>query len=137
MKKCIFCLAAMIIGAGALFGQVSTGTITGYVRDSSDAVIVNAKVSIVHQATSERRETMTNERGEFNAPFMRRGEYTVTVTMAGFQGQTIRNIELAVDQTLRLPFVLQPGVVEQSIEVTAGAPLVDASTSSLGQVIDN
>ena len=32
---------------------------------------------------------------------------------------------------------LQPGVVEQSVEVTAAAPLLDASTSSLGQVIDN
>ncbi len=137
MKRCVLFAAALLAVAGALFGQVSTGTITGYVRDSSEAVIVNAKVSIVNQDTSEHRDTMTNERGEFSAPFIRRGVYTITVTIAGFQGQTIRGVELAVDQTLRLPFVLQPGVVEQSIDVTAGAPLVDASTSSLGQVIDN
>ncbi len=44
---------------------------------------------------------------------------------------------LAVDQTVNLPAVLQPGAVEQTIEVTAGAALIDSSTSSLGQVIDN
>jgi hypothetical protein len=117
--------------------QVSTGTITGYVHDSSDAAIVGAKVSIVQQATSERRETVTNDRGEFSAPFLRRGEYSVTVTSAGFKGQTFTGIVLAVDQTVKLPVVLQPGVVEQSVDVTAAAPLIDSSTSSLGQVIDN
>ncbi len=57
--------------------------------------------------------------------------------MSGFRGQTINGIPLAVDQTVRLPITLMPGVVEQSVEVTAAAPLVDSSTSSLGQVIDN
>ncbi len=117
--------------------QVSTGTITGYVHDSSDAAIVGAKVSIVQLATSERRETVTNERGEFNAPYLRRGEYSVAVTVAGFKGQTLTGIVLAVDQTVKLPVMLQPGVVEQSVDVTAAAPLIDSSTSSLGQVIDN
>ncbi|MDQ2948043.1 MAG: carboxypeptidase-like regulatory domain-containing protein, partial [Acidobacteriota bacterium] len=117
--------------------QVSTGTITGYVHDSSDAAIVGAKVSIVQTATSERRETVTNERGEFNAPYLRRGEYSVTVTVAGFKGQTLTGIVLAVDQTVKLPVMLQPGLVEQSVNVTDAAPLIDSSTSSLGQVIDN
>jgi hypothetical protein len=48
----------------AASAQVSTGTITGYVHDSSDAVIIGAKVNIVQLATSGHRETITNERGE-------------------------------------------------------------------------
>jgi len=103
---------------------------TGYVHDSSDAAIVGAKVIIQQLATFEGRETVTNERGEFTAPYLRRGEYSVTVTIGGFKGQTFTGIVLAVDQTVKLPVVLQPGVVEQSIEVTGAAPLVDASTSS-------
>ena len=51
--------------------------------------------------------------------------------------QTLTDITLAVDQTVCLPIRLQPGVVEQSIEVTAAAPVLDTATSSLGQVIDN
>src|SRR5947209_19433639 len=91
--------------------QVSTGTITGFVHDSSDAAIVGAKVSVVHQATSERRETVTNDRGEFNAPYLRRGEYSVSVTMPGVKGQPLTGIVLAADQTLNLPVVLQPAIV--------------------------
>jgi Carboxypeptidase regulatory-like domain len=121
----------------ALVAQVSTGTVTGYVHDSSDAAIVGAKISIVQVDTAERRETITNDRGEFNAPYLRRGIYSVTVTAPGFKSQTLTGIQLAVDQTVKLPVTLEPGVVEQSIEVTGVAPLVDASTSSLGQVIDN
>jgi hypothetical protein len=134
----IFCQAALLLaGLSAAWAQVSTGTITGYVHDASDAVIIGAKVSITQLDTSERREITTNERGEFTAPYLRRGDYSVTVSAAGFKGQTLTGITLAVDQTVKLPVVLQPGVVEQSIEVTGAAPLVDASTSSLGQVIDN
>ena len=120
-----------------VWAQVSTGTITGQVHDATDAAIVGAKVSLVRLETSERRSTVTNERGDFNATYLRRGEYSVTVTMPGFKGRSFTGIMLAVDQTVRLPVVLQPSVVEQSIEVTSGAPLVDSATSSLGQVIDN
>jgi hypothetical protein len=130
-------VALMLSACSALLAQVSTGTITGYVHDSSDAVIIGAKVSIVQVETSERRETLTNERGEFNAPYLRRGLYSVSISSPGFKGQTLTGVQLAVDQTVKLPVTLQPGVVEQSIEVTGAAPLIDASTSSLGQVIDN
>src|SRR4051794_35229761 len=125
------------MGLHFLSAQVSTGTITGDVHDASGAAIVGAKLKITQQETSESRETVSNDRGEFTAPYLRRGTYSVTVAANGFRGQTLTGIILAVDQTVKLPVVLQLGVVEQSIEVTGAAPLVDASTSSLGQVIDN
>ena len=132
-----FYLAALLITSMRLVAQVSTGTITGYVHDATDAVIIGAKVTITNVETGERRETQTNERGEFNAPYLRRGTYSIGVSMTGFTTQTFSDITLAVDQTVRLPVILQPGTVEQSIEVTATAPLLDSATSSLGQVIDN
>jgi hypothetical protein len=137
MKQVLRYVALLLTGLHVVSAQVSTGTITGYVHDSSDAVILGAKVAITQIATSERRETVTNERGEFTAPYLRLGEYSVTVAATGFRGQTLTGIVLAVDQTVKLAVVLQPGIVEQSIEVTDAAPLVDAATSSLGQVIDN
>lgn len=138
MRRYVSYVSLMLLSLNAsAYAQVSTGTITGYVHDSSDAVMVGAKVSIVQVETSERRETLTNERGEFNAPYLRRGVYSVTVSAPGFKSQTLTGIPLAVDQTVRLPVTLQPGAVEQSIEVTGAAPLVDSSTSSLGQTIDN
>ncbi|HEX4950467.1 MAG TPA: TonB-dependent receptor [Blastocatellia bacterium] len=131
-------LALLLIALNVCaFAQVSSGTITGTVRDATDAVIAGAKVRVTQTATSVSRETVTDERGQFSAPNLRPGEYSVTVTAPGFQGRSFTGIILAVDQTVTLPAVLQPGAVEQSIEVTAAAPLLDSATSSLGQVIDN
>jgi hypothetical protein len=94
----------LFLTTGALlFAQVSTGTPTGAVHDSSDSVIIGAKISIVQIETSERRETLTNDRGEFNASYLRRGACSVTVAAPGFKGQTLTGIQLAVDQTVKLP----------------------------------
>lgn len=135
--KYSICVMMLLLGLQAAFGQVSTGTITGYVHDTSDAVIVGAKVVILETQTGERRETVTNDRGDFNAPYLQRGTYSVTVSAKGFKTQQFANVALAVDQSVRLPVTLEPGVVEQSIQVTDTAPLLDNVTSSLGQVIDN
>src|SRR5215468_1170204 len=137
MKQLFHCIALLVAFSGAVSAQVSSGAITGTVRDTNDAVIAGAKVKITQLATSAPRETVTDDRGQFSAPNLRPGEYSVTVTATGFQGRTFTGIILAVDQTVNLPAVLQPGAVEQTIEVTAAAPLLDSSTSSLGQVIDN
>jgi hypothetical protein len=120
-----------------LSAQVSSSTITGTVHDSSGAVIPNAKVTITQQARSESRDLVTNDRGEFSAPNLQIGQYSVSVTVPGFKTQVFNDIVLVVDRVLNLPVTLQPGVVTESIEVTGGAPLIDTATSSLGQVIDN
>ncbi|MFN0118917.1 MAG: carboxypeptidase regulatory-like domain-containing protein, partial [Blastocatellia bacterium] len=137
MKQILSCLVLLIAMTGATLAQVATGTIKGSVRDATEAAIVGAKVRITQLATAVSRDTVADERGEFSAPSLRPGEYSVTVTAPGFQGRTFTGITLQVDQTVNLSAALQPGTVEQSIEVTAAAPLLDSSTSSLGQVIDN
>src|SRR5215510_14634198 len=137
MKHLLHCILALVALSGAVSAQVSSGAITGTVRDANDAVIAGAKVRVTQSATSVSRETVTDERGQFSAPNLRPGEYSVTVTATGFQGRTFTGLILAVDQTVNLPAVLQTGAVEQTIEVASAAPLLDSSTSSLGQVIDN
>ena len=64
VKQVLRYVALLLVMLHAASAQVSTGTITGYVHDSSDAVIIGAKVNIVQLATSGHRETITNERGE-------------------------------------------------------------------------
>ena len=125
------------VSSGIVFAQVSTGSITGSVRDTSGGVLVGAKVTITQEATSEQRQTLTNDRGEFNAPYLNVGTYSLTVAMQGFKSEIKRGIVLQVDKIVNVPIVLEPGVITESVEVTGGADLVDTSTSSLGQVIDN
>lgn len=130
-------LLSLVIVTVCVHAQVSTGTIVGTVQDASSAVVVNAKVSLRHLATAEIREVFTNERGEFNAAFLRIGDSSVTVEMQGFRSTTVASITVRVDQTVDLPLQLEIGSVAETVHVTAATPLVDSATSSVGQVIEN
>src|SRR5690349_6872891 len=96
MTKHLRYIALLLVALNiVVLGQVSTGTITGSVRDSNNAAIAGAKVRITQTATSVSRETVTDERGEFSAPNLRSGDYTVTVTATGFQGRNFTGIVIA------------------------------------------
>ncbi len=130
LNRSLLNLSVMFVALGTVcLAQVSSGTISGSVRDGSGGAAVGAKVEITQLATTEKRQTATNERGEFNAPYLRVGAYSVTVSMSGFKSEVSSGIVLQVDQIVNLAVVLQPGATSESVE--------DTSTSSLGQVIDN
>lgn len=129
--------AILLIGSAIVNAQVATGNIRGTVTDATDAVIANAKVTLIHTSTSQQRTVETNESGDFNAPFVPIGDYRVAVEVSGFQKKILTGITLQVDQTATLHIQLQPGAVSESVEVTAAAPLLDSQTSSIGQVIEN
>jgi hypothetical protein len=133
----MFRLTAALLLSSCAYAQVSTGTITGSIADPSGAVLAGAGVTLRHLSTGELREIAANERGEFNVPFLRIGDYSVTVSTKGFKTQIISPITVRVDQSVNLPITMEIGAITESVAVTAATPLVDATTSSLGQVIEN
>jgi hypothetical protein len=141
MKHIVLKLGGMIVLISLAMcvarAQISTGTIIGVVTDSSGGIVPDAEVTLTHVATGQVRQTHTDDRGAFNAQFMPLGSYSVAVVAAGLQKQTLTGITLQIDQTANLTITLQVGAVSQSVVVTSAAPLVDTTTSSLGQVIDN
>ncbi len=125
------------LASARLLAQTSTGTLAGIVEDTSGAVIARAEIAVRQIATSEERITISNSKGDFNVPFLQPGEYSVNVSAGGFRTKTLTGIALRVDQTINLRISLEVGSSTETIEVTGSAPLVDSSTSSLGQVIEN
>jgi Carboxypeptidase regulatory-like domain len=129
--------AVCIFGASMSWAQVSSGRIVGLVEDASGAVVVNAQITVQEVATGESRDVQTNQVGEFNVPFLKPGNYTVTASATGFKSKALTGIALAIDQTSNLRIQLEIGSSAERVEVTGAAPLVDSVTSSLGQVIEN
>jgi hypothetical protein len=128
-------IAALAAASG--WAQVATGNLRGTVSDSTGGRLPNCSVTITHTDTGLVRKVLTNEQGDFNAPSLPVGEYRIAVGLGGFQTKILSGVTLQVDQTAIVPIVLEPGAVNQTVEVTAAAPVLDSQTSSLGQVIEN
>ncbi len=130
-------LLSLISSGSVLSAQTATGTITGTVTDSSGAVVSGAKVAVTNTGTSARFESVTNEFGNYTAPLLQPGAYEVNVTASGFKAFTQSGIVLRVQQQGRVDVVLQVGGVNESISVQGDAAVVEATTSSIGKVVDN
>jgi hypothetical protein len=118
-------------------GQSVRGTILGTVTDSSGAVLRGAKVTVLQTATGLVRNEQTNESGEYSIPQLPVGNYTVSVEMANFKKAEITNVELRVDDRLRIDVSLSVGQVTDTVAVEETAPVISTDSSTLGNVVDN
>lgn len=125
----------LFLNASLLLSQVTTGTILGTVSDTSGAAISGAEVTITEVNKNTVTKSLTDESGNYNAPFLVPGLYTVSVEKAGFKKGLVQNLPLEVDQKARTDFQLAVGNVSETIEVTAAAPLVRSESAELGEVI--
>src|SRR5262245_36336701 len=114
-----------------------TATLTGVIRDTSDAIVVGARITAVNLETGLRREMDTNDTGAYTFTLLPVGRYRVDASMTGFAQQSRPELKLDVDQSVRLDFRLHPGAVAETVEVTAAAALLDSETATVGQVISN
>lgn len=130
-------LAAVLCFAGALYGQQGTGTISGTVTDPQGAVVTGAQIQVVHAGTAAVFRTETNERGLYIAPGLPVGPYEVRAEHTGFKRGVRSGIVLQVNQNAQVDITLQVGQVVETVEVVGEAPLVDSSSATLGQVIEN
>lgn len=130
-------IVGLFVLAFALWGQAPTGQISGRVTDPSGAVLVGAAVTVTNPATSIRRETVTNSEGLFELVALSPGIYNLQVEAKGFPKQVREGIDLQVGQVARIDFSLQIGNVTETVQVTGGAPILQAETAELGTVIEN
>jgi outer membrane receptor protein involved in Fe transport len=122
-------LACLLFTAAAA-AQVDTGAIVGTVRDTSEAVLPDAGVTIRNTATGVVTRVRTNELGRYASPPLQPAPYTVTAELPGFQ-RTQTSITLTLNQRAVVDLTLQVGSVELTVTVTSEAPLLQAETSTL------
>jgi hypothetical protein len=133
MKRASAWLLALI-SSPALAQTIDTG-ILGSVTDPSGAVITGATVSITQTATGVKRETTTSADGKYDLRYLVPGEYLVEVRAAGFRSVRAANIAVQINQQARLDFTLQVGQVQETVEVTAVASLLQTENATLGEVV--
>ena len=116
--------------------QVTLGTISGIVKDSTGAVMPAAKIEILNEDTGIARTVEADTAGRYTVPALGLGKYRVTASLQGFQSEVRTGIELTVGREAVVNFELQIGAVSQSVEVSGEAPLVESTTASVGSLVD-
>src|SRR6202521_2416507 len=111
----------------------STSAIVGQVRDTTNAVVPGASVTIANPETGLRRSAKTDDAGRFNFPQLKPGTYSVRVEAQGFEPRRNDNVVSGLGQKQTVDFTLKVARSNEVVEVTSEAPLIspeDANTST-------
>ena len=122
----------LFLAAAVAFAQRDLGTVSGTVTDAQGAAIPNAKVTVVNDATNVTTNSVSNDTGSFSVPALTPGNYTVTVEAAGFEKAQQKGIVVNPGEPVNVNLALQVGNVNQTVEVTAAAPMLQTESPALG-----
>ena len=118
-----------------LLAQKTSGTIRGVVTDPSGAVVANVPVVIKNNETGLERTVTTNAQGEYVAPEIAVGVYTVTVKAPNFKESVSSNVDLHTSSTETLNIQLQVGSTSEQVTVAASEVQVQTDNAALGEVV--
>ncbi|HOK44594.1 MAG TPA: TonB-dependent receptor [Bryobacteraceae bacterium] len=127
---------ACLLLPSLLFGQEFRATISGHVYDPTNAAVPGANIQAVNVATNETATAVTDASGAYTIPFLRPGQYRLTVTAQGFKQFIRENITLEVGRIAGIDVTLEVGEVTESVSVTAEAALLETQTASRGGVVN-
>ncbi len=102
----------------AAFSQTGTGTMSGSIKDSTDAVLPGAVVKVINETTGQTAEAVTDGQGSFQVEALSPGSYRVEASLDGFDAG-VRRIVLEAGQTVRIDLPLSQARFTQSVVVTA------------------
>jgi hypothetical protein len=125
----------ILVFAASSFAQ-TTASIQGTVSDQSGAAVVGAKVMVKNTALGIERTTQTSSTGSYEVPALPPGTYSVQVQIAGFETQLAKNLVLQVSQNSVQNFGLKVASTSEIVTVEATAPVVEGTTMTVGQTID-
>src|SRR5260370_374716 len=129
-------LLLSVLAVSAL-AQSERGTIAGTVTDSSGAVIPGAKVTVTNEATNITLNFTTNEAGNFVAPSVSVGSYSVRVDQEGFRPYRKTGIAVDAATTVRADVQLEVGTAQQVVEVKAEAVQLQAENAKSSATVTN
>ncbi len=121
----------LFLGYRAAFAQSDVGTITGFVKDPSGAVVPSAKVVIRSEATGEEHSVTSDSSGHYTVPSLVPGLYTMTAEAPGFKQFISKQNKLEANSTIELDGNLQVGQTTETVEVSASAEVLQTESGAV------
>ncbi|MDE0125342.1 MAG: carboxypeptidase-like regulatory domain-containing protein, partial [Bryobacterales bacterium] len=130
-------IALLVIAPCAieLQGQTATGQVHGSVVDPIGAAVPGAEIVLENSGTGIATALESDERGFFVFRNLQPGLYALQVSADGFKTAAVPGFPVEVNQTVTRAVTLEIGVVTETVEVVAGAEMVQQSSAELGEVI--
>ncbi len=134
MKRIAFAILVICLSAISAFAQSNTGRLVGTVS-GPDGVLPGAIVTVTDNQTGKSKTVISTREGAFTVPQLEVGVYTIKVSVPGFKTFTANELKIDVGQEYSLPVTLKLGATEESITVTAGADVINATNAQLSNTV--
>ncbi|MEI9808689.1 MAG: carboxypeptidase-like regulatory domain-containing protein [Bacteroidota bacterium] len=122
LKRILFLIAVSLTANSLLFGQVTTSSITGIVKNNAGEALVGASIKITHVPTGSVYSTATRTGGRFDISNMNPGgPYTIVTTYIGYETDTKTEIFLSLGEAQRIDIDLGTKSTQLSEVVVASA----------------
>src|SRR5580658_5433199 len=127
---------ACLFPAEALAQGETTSAIVGQVRDTTNAVLPGATVTITNHDTGLKRTAQTDEAGRFNFTQLRPGTYSVRVDARGFDPGQNDNVIAGLGQKQTVDFTLKVARSNEAVEVSGEAPLINLENADTSTTLN-
>jgi hypothetical protein len=126
---CIFSVAALAQGE-------TTSAIVGQVRDTTNAVVPGAAVTIANPETGLKRSAKTDDAGRFNFPQLKPGVYSVSVEAQGFEARKNDNVISGLGQKQVVDFTLDVARSNETVEVNSEPPVINPANANTSTTLN-
>jgi hypothetical protein len=133
----LLALVTFLAALPVAWSQEVTASIVGTIKDPSGAPVPGVTVTATDTARGTVYTTKSNDTGAYAISRIKVGNYTLKATAQGFQTVEYPPFTLVLNQTARIDIDLKVGQVNQTVEVTGEAPLLQTENTMVGTVIDS
>ena len=122
--------------ATAMWGQVSSGSISGEVRDQLAASMPGVMIVARQESTGFSRRVETNAAGAYRVSELPPGEYSVTAEKRGFRTLTLKGVTVEVNQQAQIDMTMEIGAASDAVTVKGDVTPLQKEDSAVGYLLD-
>jgi len=132
-KYLLLLVLALVAVPSRTFGQ--NATVVGTVTDPSGGSVAGVTITITSASTGAVKTFTTNESGQYVAPDLPIGHYSIKANAAGFKVVEQKDVTLTVGDRLRIDFQLSVGAASETVTVEANAIAVQSDSGEVSNLI--
>ena len=134
---CSLLLFVTVIGVSHYgWSQEVTASVTGTISDQSAAALTGATVTATSQERGQTYTAVTNDSGLYRIAQLPVGSYAIKVEKAGFAVASVPPFVLTLNQVARIDIAMKVGQASETVEVSAGAPVLKTETTQVDTIIN-